>query len=126
MKRKLNMQEIIILLSIGLVAGTLSGLVGIGGGIIIVPVLIYFLGFSQQQAQGTVLFMFLFPLSALGVLNYYKEGYVNMQSAITISLTFVVGCYFGSKLAIKFDQEMVRRIFGVVILFIAIKMIFWK
>jgi len=120
------MQNIIILLAIGLCAGMLSGLVGIGGGIVIVPVLIYFLGFSQHQAQGTVLFMFLFPLSALGVLNYYNEGFVNMRSAMIISATFVVGCYFGSKLAIKFDQELVRRIFGVVILFIAIKMIFWK
>lgn len=115
-----------MLLLIGLLAGTLSGLVGIGGGIVIVPVLIYFLGFTQHQAQGTVLFMFLFPIGALGVLSYYNEGFVNMRTAVIISLTFVIGAFIGAKLAIRLDQDIVRRAFGVMILLVAIKMIFWK
>ena len=68
---------IFILLAVGLLAGFLSGMVGIGGGIIIVPVLVYFLGFTQHQAQGTTLFMFLLPIGILGVMNYHKQGYVD-------------------------------------------------
>ena len=77
-KKPMNITIILILLTVGLAAGFLSGLVGIGGGIIIVPVLIYFLGFSQHQAQGTTLFMFLLPIGVLGVLNYHKQGFVDL------------------------------------------------
>ena len=68
----MTLQILLILLAVGLAAGFLSGMVGIGGGIIIVPVLVYFLGFTQHQAQGTTLFMFMFPIGLLAVLNYYK------------------------------------------------------
>lgn len=120
------MTTIIILLILGLAAGILSGLVGIGGGIIIVPVLVYFLGFSQHHAQGTTLAMFLIPIGILGVYNYYKEGYVDIKSALIISITFVLGSYAGSKMAISMDQLMVKRIFGVIMLIISLKMILGK
>src|SRR5574343_1690339 len=109
------MNSIFILLLVGLLAGMLSGLVGIGGGIIIVPVLVYFLHYSQQQAQGTTLFMFLFPIGILGVFNYYKAGYVEYKTALLIASTFVIGSYFGSKWAISLDQKTVKQIFGVII-----------
>ena len=120
------MNSIYILLLVGLVAGLLSGLVGVGGGIVVVPVLVYFLNFSQQQAQGTTLFMFLLPIGILGVLNYYKAGYVDFKTAFIIASTFVIGSYFGSKLAISLDQKTVKQIFGVIIVILGIKMIFWK
>jgi uncharacterized protein len=120
------MNVVLILLVLGLMAGMLSGLVGIGGGIIIVPLLVYLLGFTQHQAQGTVLFMFLFPIGALGVFNYYKESYINTKTAMIMAITFVIGSYFGSKLAISMDQEVVKKVFGVILLVISIKMIFWK
>lgn len=120
------MNELYILLALGLVAGILSGMVGIGGGIIIVPALIYFLGFSQHQAQGTVLFMFLLPIGILGVMNYWKEDYVNFKVAGIMAITFVAGSYLGSRTAIAFDQTMLKRVFGVVILLLSIKMIFGK
>jgi len=120
------MNDIIILLAVGLAAGFLSGLVGIGGGIIIVPVLVYFLGFTQQQAQGTTLFMFLFPIGILGVMNYYKAGAIDWKVAAIIAVTFFVGSFFGSKLAISIDQATVKKIFGIIIIALGIKMTFWK
>lgn len=120
------MNDIIILLAVGLAAGLLSGLVGIGGGIIIVPVLVYFLGFTQQQAQGTTLFMFLFPIGILGVMNYYKAGAIDWKVAAIIASTFFVGSFFGSKLAISIDQATVKKIFGIIIIALGIKMTFWK
>lgn len=117
---------IVILLSIGLAAGFLSGLVGIGGGIIIVPVLVYFLGFSQHQAQGTTLFMFLLPIGIFGVLNYHKQGYVDYKTALIICSTFIFGSYFGSKFAISIDQKTIKQIFGVIIILLGCKMLFWK
>ncbi len=120
------MQSILILLLVGLVAGILSGMVGIGGGIIIVPVLVYFLNFTQHQAQGTTLFMFLLPIGILGVMNYYKAGYVDFKTAFIIGTTFVLGSYLGSKFAISIDQKTVKQIFGVIIVLLGIKMIFFK
>jgi hypothetical protein len=117
---------IAILLVIGLLAGFLSGMIGIGGGIVIVPVLVYFLGFSQHAAQGTTLFMFLFPIGILGVMNYYQKGFVDFKSAAFICSTFVLGSYLGSKLSLSIDQQLLQRIFGCIFLLISLKMIFGK
>ena len=120
------MQNTIILLVVGLIAGLLSGLVGIGGGIVIVPVLVYFLGFSQQQAQGTTLFMFLFPIGILGVMNYWKTSNVDWKTAAVIAITFVAGSYYGSKVAISLDQQNIKRVFGAIIILLGIKMVMGK
>jgi uncharacterized protein len=117
---------ILILLLIGIVAGFMSGLVGIGGGIVIVPMLVYLLSYNQQMAQGTTLFMFMFPIGILGVINYYKNGSVDWKTAAVIAITFLIGSYFGSKLALKIDQTMLKKIFGVFLLLIAIKLILGK
>lgn len=120
------MKIMIILLLVGLVAGLLSGMVGIGGGIVIVPVLVYFLGFSQHLAQGTVLAMFLIPIGFLGVYNYYRQDYVSIKTALIIATTFILGSYFGSKIAISINQEMLKKVFGIILLLLSLKMIFWK
>lgn len=125
-KKPMTIQILLILLAVGLAAGFLSGMVGIGGGIIIVPVLVYFLGFTQHQAQGTTLFMFLLPIGILGVMNYHKQGYVDYKTALIICSTFVFGSYFGSKLAISLDQKTVKQIFGAIIILLGAKMLFWK
>jgi uncharacterized membrane protein YfcA len=122
----MSFQTIAILLFIGLCAGFLSGMVGIGGGIVIVPMLVYFLGFNQHTAQGTTLFMFLFPIGILGVMNYYNKGSVDMKTAAVICTTFIVGSYFGSKLALSIDKSTITRIFGVIFFLISLKMIFGK
>jgi len=120
------MNQILILLCIGLIAGALSGMVGIGGGIVIVPALVYFLGFTQHQAQGTTLFMFLLPIGVLGVMNYYQAGHIDFKTALIIASTFFIGSYFGSKISIAIDQQILKRVFGVIILLLSIKMILGK
>jgi len=116
----------IILIVIGLLAGILSGLVGVGGGILMIPLLIIFLGLTQHQAQGTALFAMLPPIGILAAMNYYKEGFVKWEYAAVIALTFVVGGYLGSKLAISLPAQTIRKVFGVIMLIGAIKLIFSK
>ena len=120
------MNELFILLALGLVAGVLSGMVGIGGGIVIVPALVYFLGFSQHSAQGTVLFMFLLPIGILGVFNYWQQGYVDWKLACIMACTFLLGSFIGSKTAIAIDQNLLKKIFGGVLFLVSLKLIFWK
>ncbi len=120
------MNTILILLVVGLAAGFLSGLIGIGGGIVIVPVLVYFLHMNQKAAQGTTLFMFAFPIGILGVINYYRQGQVDWQSALIMCITFVIGSYFGSKTALALDTKLVKQIFGAIIILIGIKMLLNK
>jgi uncharacterized membrane protein YfcA len=120
------MNTILILLAIGLVAGYLSGLIGIGGGIVIVPVLVYMLAVDQKTAQGTTLFMFMIPIGFMGVYNYYKAGHVDFKTALIIAITFVIGSYFGSKTAIAIDTRLVRQIFAVAIILIGIRMLWGR
>src|SRR4051812_32913848 len=117
---------VLILLAIGLFAGFVSGLVGIGGGIVVVPMLVYFLVMNQKTAQGTTLFMFLIPISILAVYNYHKAGHVDFKTAAVMAITFVVGSYFGSKTAIAFDTKVLRQIFAVALVLIGIKMLWSK
>ncbi len=124
--KKQSMSAILILLLVGLIAGALSGMVGIGGGIVIVPVLVYFLGFSQHQAQGTTLFMFLIPIGILGVINYWQSGFVDWKVALIMASTFVIGSYFGSKFAISLDQQTIKKVFGAIIILLGIKMVLGK
>ncbi|MEW5675121.1 sulfite exporter TauE/SafE family protein [Flavobacterium enshiense] len=121
----MTLSTVLMLVLIGLLAGMLSGLVGVGGGIVMVPLLLL-LGFSQHQAQGTSLAVLVVPVTAVAVYNYYKEGYIDWRFAAVIAVFFVVGGYFGSKLAISIDQKMLKKIFGVILLLIAGKMILGK
>jgi uncharacterized protein len=124
--RKMTMQTVVALIFVGILAGILSGLVGIGGGIIMVPLLVLWLGFSQHQAQGTSLAVLMVPVTAAGVYNYYKQGYVDWRYAAVIAVFFVVGGFFGSKLAVTIDQKMLKKVFGIVLLLIASKMLLSK
>lgn len=121
----MNMQTIIILILVGIAAGMLSGLVGVGGGIIIVPALVFFLGFSQKMAQGTSLGILLLPVGILGLIQYYKQGYVDLKVVLIISLAFLFGSYFGSKIALRLPQDTIRKIFAVFMILIAIKLLFF-
>ena len=116
---------IVLLLLVGLAAGFLSGLIGIGGGVIIVPALVLFLGFSQKLAQGTSLGILLLPVGILAVIQYYKQGYLNVNYVAVISVAFVVGSLLGSKLALSLSDEKMKKIFAIVLMLIAIKMLFF-
>ena len=119
----MSISTFIILIVIGLLAGILSGLVGVGGGIIMIPLLIILLGLTQHQAQGTALFAMLPPIGILAAINYYKQGFVKWEFAAVIAFTFVIGGYFGSKLSLSLPPQTVRRVFGVIMLLGAIKLI---
>lgn len=120
------MTTTLILLCVGLMAGILSGMVGVGGGIIIVPALVYFLSMSQHEAQGTSLSVLLLPVGIFAVFNYYKAGYVDVKSTLIIASTFLIGGYIGSKVSIAIDQNVVKKVFGVFLLLVAFKMILGK
>ena len=119
-------QMLLPLIFIGILAGFLSGMVGIGGGVVMVPLLIYFCGFNQHQAQGTSLAVLAVPVTAVAVFNYYKQGYLNWKFALIIALFFVIGGFLGSKLAISIDQKALKKIFAVMMLAISLKMLFSK
>jgi len=116
---------LILLIIIGLAAGFLSGLIGIGGGIIIVPALVIFLGFSQKLAQGTSLGILLLPVGILAVIQYYKQGYLNVNYVAIVAVAFVLGGFLGSKLALSVSDEKVKKIFAIIMMLIAIKMLFF-
>ena len=116
---------VLILLILGLFAGMLSGLVGVGGGVIVIPVLVLFFHFSQKMAQGTTLALLIPPIGILAVLTYMKAGYVDFKVAGIIAVGFVAGGYFGAKLVTHLPTTTVERIFGVVLLALAIKFIFF-
>ena len=109
---------------LGLLAGSLSGLIGIGGGVIVVPSLIFLFGFSQQEAQGTTLGLLVPPIGILSALTYYQQGYVNLKVAALICVGFFVGGLLGAKLAVSLSTEVLKKVFGLVLLFIGAKMIF--
>ncbi|MEY2917272.1 MAG: hypothetical protein RIS73_986 [Bacteroidota bacterium] len=121
----MDTQTILIIILVGIAAGMLSGLVGVGGGIIIVPALVYFIGFTQKTAQGTSLGLILLPVGILGVLQYYKQGHVDFKVVGILAVGFLLGSYFGSKVALSLSQETVKKIFAVLMIIIAIKMLFF-
>jgi uncharacterized membrane protein YfcA len=121
----MSAQTIILLILVGIAAGMLSGMVGVGGGIIIVPALVLLLGFTQKSAQGTSLGMLMLPVGILGVLQYYKQGHVDIKVVLIIGLGFILGSLFGSKIALGMSDDKVKKVFAVVLILIALKMIFF-
>jgi uncharacterized membrane protein YfcA len=123
---KMSISMLMVLIAIGIVAGAMAGMLGIGGAIIMIPALVYFLGVSQQMAQGTSLAVMLPPVGILAAYNYYKAGHVDIKFALILAGTFLIGSYFGSKFALTLPQATLRKVFGVVLLLVAIKMLFSK
>jgi uncharacterized protein len=123
-KTPMTTTVIILLIIIGVAAGMLGGMVGIGGGLVIVPALVYFLAFSQHQAQGTSLGLLMLPVGILGVINYHKNGYVDARAVGLLAIGFIVGSYFGSKWALSLPQLTLKRVFAVFMILIALKMLF--
>jgi uncharacterized membrane protein YfcA len=121
----MNIETVLLLIIVGLAAGVLSGMVGVGGGIIIVPALVIFLGFSQHQAQGTSLGLLLLPVGILAVMNYYNKGYIDIKVVAIMSIAFVLGGWLGSKLSLSMPQDTVKKIFAIVLFYTAFRMMGW-
>lgn len=123
-------QLIITALLIGLAAGMLSGLVGVGGGIIMVPALVFFMNYTQHQAQGTSLAVLTLPVVIFASLYYYHECQkagtpIDLKIVGLLCAGFVVGAFFGSKIALSIDQELLKKIFAVILFYTAFKMLHW-
>jgi uncharacterized membrane protein YfcA len=129
-KNIMTTQIIITVLLIGLSAGVLSGLVGVGGGIVMVPALVFFLRYTQHQAQGTSLAVITLPVVIIASLYYYNQCQkmgtpIDLKVVGLLAITFIIGGYFGSKLAISIDQNLLKKIFGIILFYTAIKMMGW-
>jgi uncharacterized protein len=121
----MTIQTILLLILVGLLAGALSGMVGVGGGIIVVPALVYFLGFSQHQAQGTSLGLLLLPVGILAVMNYYKAGHIDIKVVAIMCIAFVIGGWLGSKYSLSLPQQTVKKIFAILLLVVGARMLFF-
>ncbi len=120
----MSITTLLLLIIIGLTAGALGGMIGLGGGIILIPALVLLMKLDQQTAQGTSVAIMLPPIGLFAVYNYYKAGYVNTKFAMIIAAAFMIGGYFGSMLALKLSPSMMRKIFSILLAAIAVKMFF--
>lgn len=117
---------IVIILVVGLFAGILGGSLGIGGGIVIIPALIFILGYSVHVAQGTMLAMMVPPVGYTAFISYYKKKLINLKAAYVLMFVFVIASYFGSKFALILPEIVMRKAFGVMIIAVGIKMLLQK
>jgi uncharacterized membrane protein YfcA len=124
----MKMNIILILIVIGLLAGLFSGMFGVGGGVIMVPLMIFTLGYSQHQAQGMSLAVLAVPVTLLAAYTYHKSGEnpINFKYALVIAACFVVGSYLGTKVAISINETLLKKIFSILLVLVAIKMFFSK
>ena len=118
------MLYIIGFIFLGLVAGMLSGIIGIGGGIVIIPALVFIFGLSQQMAQGTTLALLVPPVGIFAAWAYYKQGYVDLKIALLICIGFIIGGLIGGQIAIALPTKLITKIFGVFMMLIGIRMVF--
>lgn len=125
----MDIATILILALTGIMAGFLGGFVGVGGGIIMVPMMVYAMHLPQLTAQGISLSVLMIPVSSFAVYNYYKAGVLSKQHflyTLIIALFFAAGSFLASRIVVKLDPQMVKRIFGIFMIAVAIKMIFGK
>lgn len=120
------MLHIVLYIAVGLVSGILGGLLGIGGGIVVIPAFIYIFGMSQHMAQGTTLALMVPPIGLLAAWTYYNHGDVNLKVAAFVCIGFFIGGLLGAKLAVGIPEAMLRKTFGIAMLAIALQMIFGK
>lgn len=122
----MELQNSVLIALIGVTAGLLGGMFGLGGAIIIIPALVMVLGYSQQMAQGTALLMMVLPAGALAAFQYYQKGFVDVKAALILAAFFFIGGYFGAKFATQIPQDILKKAFAVLLVGIAIKMWFQK
>jgi len=122
----MNITTILILIAIGVMAGVFGGIFGVGGAIVMIPAMVYFLGVDQHTAQGTSLAVMLPPIGLFAAYNYYKAGQVNIWYAMIIAFSFMIGGYFGSKIALNLPEQLMKKVFAVFLILTALKLFFSK
>lgn len=121
-----DLGQLIAFMATGLVGGILSGLFGIGGGVVVIPMLVLLFGMNQHLAQGTTLALFVPPVGVLAAWTYYREGFVDLKVAGLLCIGFFIGGLLGAKLAALLSGVFLKRLFGCIMLLLALKMIFGK
>ena len=111
------------LLSIGLAAGVFAGMFGVGGGLIIVPALLFLLKMKEAEAIGTSLAALIPPVGLLGAFQYYREGLINVRYAALVALGLFLGAYFGARITTSLPPEVVRRLYAGFLLVVAARML---
>ncbi|HPS63567.1 MAG TPA: sulfite exporter TauE/SafE family protein [Bacteroidales bacterium] len=122
----MNLLTVALLILTGLIAGVFGGMFGVGGAIIMIPAMVYLLGMDQHTAQGTSLAVMLPPIGLFAAYNYYKAGQVDIWYALIIALAFMAGGYFGSKIALSLPENLMRKVFAIILIFTALKLFFSK
>lgn len=123
----MNLTVVLSLIAIGLLAGIFSGFMGVGGGVVMIPLMILFLGFNQHEAQGLSLAVLAIPVTLIAAYTYHTSGFpIDWKFALIIAVFFVVGALVGSKFAVKIDQNILKKIFAVVLVIAAVKLFFGK
>jgi uncharacterized protein len=122
----MDIYSFLMLILIGLIAGLLGGLLGLGGGIIMIPAMVFLLGFSQHEAIGTSLAVMLPPIGMFAAYNYYKAGEVNLKYALIIAVAFMAGSWLSSKFAVSIPDNILKKIFSILLVLVAAKMFFSK
>jgi len=122
----MDLQNVLVIALIGIAAGLLSGILGLGGAIIIIPAMVMLLGFSQQMAHGTALVMMVLPVGALAAFQYYQKGLVNIKAALIMAVFFFIAGYFGAKFATQLPHSILKKAFAIMLILIAVKMLFFE
>ena len=122
----MDLMQFAILALVGVLAGFVGGSMGVGGGIIIIPALVFILGFTQKEAQGTSLAVLSFPVAIVAAYNYHKGGFINIKFAAVMIVAFMVGSYFGSKVALSIPGDVLKKIFAVLLVVLGLKMLIGK
>lgn len=122
----MEINQLIILIIIGILAGIIAGTLGVGGGILIVPALVFIFGMTQHEAQGTSLAVLLPPISLFAVFEYQKKGYINYKFVIILIVAFMLGSYLGGLIAVNVPAKTLKKVFGILMLIAGIKMFFDK
>ncbi|MGC8734225.1 MAG: sulfite exporter TauE/SafE family protein [bacterium] len=117
---------ILITLLIGLLGGILSGLLGVGGATLTIPAMVYFLNLDQKVAQGTSLALLMIPVTLFAVINYYKNNLINKNVLLLLVISFPIGAFIGSYIAVKLPSDILKKIFAIFLIIVAIKMLFDK
>lgn len=128
MKIRMDLQMVFVLIIIGLLAGVFSGMFGIGGGVVMVPLMVFAFGYTQHQSQGTSLAVLAVPVTFLAAYTYHKTGEhpINFKYALVIASCFVLGGYLGTKIAVSINETLLKKIFSLLLAGIAVKMFFSK
>ena len=120
----MTVSAVLIALAIGLLTGVMSGIFGIGGGVVMVPVMVVFLGYSQKTAIGTSLGALILPVAALSVLQYYRAGHVETRVSLLLAAGIFLGSMLGAKIALGTSDQILRRLFAVLLVAMAARLAF--